>query len=50
MKTTSRARCSPPSFAELPRDYTSLCLLLLPRPIHNRSQATDPNDDWYCTV
>lgn len=41
MKTTSRARPAPPRFEALPKDYTSLCLLLLPRPIHNRSQAAE---------
>jgi antitoxin component HigA of HigAB toxin-antitoxin module len=39
MKTASRTRFTPPPFAELPRDYTGLCLLLLPRPIHSRTQA-----------
>ena len=41
MKTTPRTRLASPRFEELPKDYTSLCLLLLPRPIHSHAQATD---------
>lgn len=41
MKTTPRTRFTPPGFENLPKDYTSLCLLLLPRPIHTRAQAAD---------
>jgi antitoxin component HigA of HigAB toxin-antitoxin module len=41
MKTVSRPPFIAPKFAGLPKDYTGLCLLLLPRPIHNRGQAAD---------
>ncbi|MDB6005552.1 MAG: family transcriptional regulator [Prosthecobacter sp.] len=41
MKTTSRASFIPPPFAKLPRDYLRLCQLLLPRPIHSRTQAAE---------
>lgn len=37
----SRTRFAPPRLENLPKDYTSLCLLLLPRPIHVRAQAAD---------
>ncbi len=41
MKTTSRTHFNPPPFAELPKDYPGLCQLLLPRPIHSRTQAAE---------
>lgn len=41
MKTALRTQFITPKFAELPKDYTGLCLLLLPRPIHSRAQAAE---------
>ncbi|GEM_PF-2488985 len=41
MKTAPRIRFTAPSFDELPRDYSALCALLLPRPIRSRSQAAE---------
>lgn len=41
MKTVTRTRFAVPAFDELPRDYTALCSLLLPRPIRSRSQAIE---------
>ncbi|MDZ4287147.1 MAG: helix-turn-helix domain-containing protein [Prosthecobacter sp.] len=40
MKTASSSGTSAPlGYKDLPRDYSGLCKLLLPRPIHNRRQA-----------
>ncbi len=41
MKTASYTRLVTPKFVDLPKDYTSLCSLLLPRPIRDRRQAAE---------
>ena len=48
MKTTTRNRGTPESFASLPKEYTALCQRYVPRPLHDAAdyaaarQAIEP--------